>query len=96
MPTDWRESSLDMVEHLRGGSFRRKAYVQYRRDWDHDHCEMCNVKFMEAKTKISETINEGFASTENYVHGANYAWLCADCFTFLKPRLGLIDETTGN
>jgi hypothetical protein len=93
MSMDWRDGALDMVEHLRGATFRRKSYVEYRPGWDHDHCALCGVKFMEARHQVADTLQEGFATTASYRFGADYEWLCNECFLFLKPRLGLTDET---
>ena len=85
-----------MVEGLRGVAFRLKSYVTYRPGWDHDHCEMCSAKFTEPKLKIRDTLHEGYACTETYPLGEDYVWLCADCFSFLKSRLDLIDKTERN
>jgi hypothetical protein len=89
--TDWREGSLDMVEHFRGVAFRRKAYSAYRPGWDHDHCALCGVKFMERSAGVPDTHHEGYATTENWIRGADYDWFCIDCFEFCRGRLGLVD-----
>jgi hypothetical protein len=94
--TDWREKALDMVEYLRGVAFRRKAYRQYREGWDHDHCAFCGAKFMEAKADVPDTLHEVYAATEAWIHGADYDWLCDECFQFLKTRIDLIDQTSLN
>ena len=93
MMRDWREDDLEKLEKFRGVSFRLKSYATYRPGWDRDHCEMCLAKFTDQKLKTSDGLNEGYASTDSYVHGEDVAWFCADCFEFLKTRLDLIDET---
>lgn len=96
MMRDWREDALETVERLRGVSFCLRSYRTYRPGWDHDHCEMCSAKFSEPKLKIRNTLHEGYASTDSYALGAEFVWLCAECFMFLKPRLELIDKTERN
>jgi hypothetical protein len=77
VPEQWR---LDMGEAWRGVRFERKVYRRWNDSWDHDHCLLCGRTLAEAEEGYADAQHEGYATTEDYVHGAEYSWLCVDCF----------------
>ncbi|MDP1777186.1 MAG: hypothetical protein Q8K90_01060 [Brevundimonas sp.] len=80
---DWRYQS---AAHLRGQAFVFKPCTQYREGWDHDHCAGCGDRLAEAAVS-PEALHAGWAITADYIKGADYEWVCADCFTLLKDAL---------
>ena len=93
MAEDWRSKNLDTVQRLRGQHFIRKPYSAYRPDWDHDHCAVCWVKLMEPNVSGEGIIHEGYAVTADYPHGADYEWICPDCFELGKDQMNWRDVT---
>ncbi len=71
---DWRLQGQE--KYLKGVTLRFKTYSKYREDWDHDHCEFCQTKFMESNHL--DMLHEGY-STED-----NYHWICSICFNDFK------------
>ncbi len=71
-PSDWRRQGQE--SYLKGVTLVRQPYCQYAKnpDWDHDHCEFCNAKFM--ATKEHGVLHSGY-STED-----QYRWICGACF----------------
>jgi hypothetical protein len=82
MSADWR---IDNVNGLQGQSFRWKNYYARSENWDHDHCAACWAKFM---LNGEGLLIQGYAVSEEYEHGLDYAWVCADCF---KDLAGIMD-----
>jgi hypothetical protein len=80
--TDWR---LDNVRGLEGLRFRRKPYRRPSAIWDHDHCAACWAKFSEDDGADIE--HEGYATCDDYKHGADYDWLCVTCFDELREMM---------
>jgi len=93
MTEDWRSKNLETVPYLRGQTFVRKAYTAPRPDWDHDHCAVCWVKLMEPKVSSDDIIHEGYAVTAEYQRGADYVWICPDCFEAGKGQMNWRDVT---
>ena len=73
--TDWRAEN---VENIRGESLSLRNYAQPSESWDHDHCNGCWDKFMEAGT-------EG-CLTQGYVTSSDI-WICPTCFHDLKETM---------
>ena len=67
--------------------------VAYRPDWEHDHCAICSATLMEKCAGVEDTLHEGFAITAKYEHGADYEWVCVDCFEASKDAMEWQDET---
>ena len=83
MEEDWR---LANAQELNGQPLRHKAWTRWSESWDHDHCAACWAKFAEFDgPDIQKT---GYATTDTYKHGADYAWVCEACFTDLKAQVG--------
>ena len=95
MSDDWRTELLDMIPYLRGQSFVRKAYRDYRPGWDHDHCAVCGVKLAEPSIEGEGILHEGLGITADYSHGADYEWVCPACFEACKDQMGWRDATGG-
>ena len=79
----WR---IDNANNLRGLRLQFRRYTRWSETWDHDHCEACGVKFAEFDGEDIQ--HEGYASCDDYKHGACYAWVCSDCFNDLKDDMG--------
>ena len=67
---DWRLQGQE--KYLKGVTLSWKSYARPSKSWDHDHCEFCWEKFMDADTP--DTLHEGYATTDNN------RWICAQCF----------------
>ncbi len=67
--TDWR---VDNAKWTRGTVLHFQKYARPREDWDHDHCEGCFAKFMEAGSP--EILTEGYVTEDNR------RWICPECF----------------
>jgi hypothetical protein len=78
---------------LRGVDLERKPYRPYRADWDHDHCAACSAKLMEPGTAVEGVQHEGYATTASYVRGAEYQWVCVECFELFASEMGWRDVT---
>ena len=72
------------ADRLRGLGLRRKKYKNWSDSWDHDHCAACWAKISEAE----DTLNEGYATCSDYVHGEDYEWVCPTCFAELAEEMG--------
>lgn len=93
MAKDWRLEQLETQPELRGIAFVRKPYRAYREGWDHDHCAGCWAKLAEMGSPDGDVLNEGYATTAEYVHGADYEWVCAVCFEAFAEEMGWLDAT---
>jgi hypothetical protein len=80
---DWRYQS---ARDLRGQSFVFKPYTQYREGWDHDHCSACGDTLAHASV-LPDALHAGWAVTADHVRGADYVWVCQECFALLKDVL---------
>jgi hypothetical protein len=81
--TDWR---TDNARHLSGQPLLRQPYRKLSTRWDHDHCAGCLAKF--AELDGPDIQRGGYATTDKYLHGARYEWVCIRCFTDLQTDLG--------
>jgi hypothetical protein len=91
---DWRQEVLYTLSYLRGVSFARKPYKEYRPGWDHDHCAVCGAKLAKPGFEGEPTLHEGYATTAEYEHGADYEWVCPECFAASKVAMDWRDTTT--
>jgi hypothetical protein len=96
MTEDWRAQMLETIPYLRGQSFVRKSYKAYRPDWEHDHCAVCGVKLMEPGAEHADVVHEGYATTPAYEHGADYEWVCAECFSASQDVMRWTDATVAS
>jgi hypothetical protein len=86
--SDWR---LNNVKGLQGLRFQRKRYTKWSDSWDHDHCAACWAKFAEFDSPGIQ--NEGYATCDDYKHGADYDWVCVPCFSDLRDQMQWVDVT---
>jgi hypothetical protein len=91
MSKDWRLEHLETQPYLRGVAFVRKPYRAYREGWDHDHCAACWMKFSEVEVPGEVTQREGFATTAAYPRGADYEWVCVECFELFRDDMGWVE-----
>ena len=94
MSDEWRAEVLETLPYLRGQSFIRKPYQAYRPGWEHDHCAVCGAKLMEECAGVEDTLHEGFAITAKYERGADYEWVCVECFEASRDAMEWQDETS--
>jgi hypothetical protein len=78
----WR---INNARHLEGALLKFQRYVRWNDNWDHDHCAACWAKFAEGDD--ADILHEGYATCDDYVHGARYDWVCRVCFDELKEDL---------
>jgi hypothetical protein len=83
MSDDWR---VDNAQHLKGFTLHFKKYTRWSETWDHDHCAGCWAKF--AEVDGPDIQHQGYATGPDYPKGANYDWVCEDCFRELKDVMG--------
>jgi hypothetical protein len=86
--SDWRWENLQGETQLRGAALRRMKYSEYRPGWDHDHCIACWTKLAEFDDPAEHIEHEGYATTEDYIRGAEYDWVCVKCFADFKDKMG--------
>ncbi len=60
---DWR--LMGQEKYLKGVTLSFQTYRCLRPDWDHDHCEFCSAKFMEAD--LPDILREGY-TTDTSMH----------------------------
>jgi hypothetical protein len=87
-PTEaqWLQWRLDFAKGLEGVALQYQKYRRRSASWDHDHCAACWAKF--AEFDGPDIQHEGYATCEDYKHGARYDWVCRDCFEDLKEFMG--------
>lgn len=68
---DWRLQGQE--NYLKSVTLIYHKYLKYSKDenWDHDHCEFCNSKFL---------LDNPEAQQEGYSTEDNYRWICKNCF----------------
>jgi hypothetical protein len=75
-----------------GTAFVHKRYEAYSASWDHDHCEFCGVKLVEAGSaaaaSAADTSSQGWTTTDQHPRGANYHWVCDGCFEDFASEFG--------
>ncbi len=76
--SDWRLQGQE--SYLQGAALRRRPYSPSRPGWDHDHCEFCSVKFMDAN--LPDVVREGYVTSDGY------RWICDTCFEDFRARFG--------
>ena len=76
--SDWR--LVGQEKFMTRARLAWRAYVSPRRDWDHDHCEFCGMKFMEPPQP--GTLQEGYFMAEGK------RWVCLQCCLDFKARFG--------
>jgi hypothetical protein len=91
MDEDPRLQHLKTQPYLRGARFQRKPYRLYRPGWDHDHCAACWAKFTVVTGGDEPSLQEGYATCADYVHGAEYDWVCPACFELFRTEMGWLE-----
>ncbi|HEX5449259.1 MAG TPA: hypothetical protein VFW85_04315 [Gaiellaceae bacterium] len=84
---DWR--LMGQERFLHGASFRHKSYRAYRTGWDHDHCEFCTRKLVEAEalSDYPDAASLGYAAVGRGPGGEDdYYWVCDDCFPDFREQ----------
>jgi hypothetical protein len=88
MAEDWRLRHLETQPYLRGVTFVRKHYKAYRSGWEYDHCVACWVTLAGPEIKGTDIVHEGYATTPEFVRGADYDWVCLECFGLFREPMG--------
>ncbi|HXX08618.1 MAG TPA: hypothetical protein VEJ43_11195 [Pseudolabrys sp.] len=94
MTKDWRLEQLEARPYLWGATFTRKSYRASSPEWDHDHCTACWTTLAESHIKRADIIHEGYATTAEFVRGADYSWICVACFEQFRDIMEWRDVTT--
>jgi len=90
---DWRLTNQEAF--LADALLVRKPYRVYSEEWEHDHCAFCWAKFMDptfskehrrAIQADSTILVEGYTTTDAHPAGADYHWICPQCFDDFKER----------
>jgi hypothetical protein len=71
-PNDWRLNGQE--EYLQGVALTKRQYHSplNNPEWDHDHCEFCNAKFM--VEDAPDVLHDGYCTEDEYY------WICSQCF----------------
>jgi len=88
MKMDWRYEHLQTQPYLRGVRLQLMKYRAYRPGWEHDHCVGCWAKFAEHDDPVEPIEHEGYTTTGEYKHGAQYEWVCPRCFSDFREAMG--------
>jgi hypothetical protein len=80
MTKDWRLEHLQTQPYLHGVNFVRKLYRAPRPGWGHDHCVACWATLADPNIAGADIVHEGYATTDDFVRGADYDWVCVPCF----------------
>jgi hypothetical protein len=84
---DWR--LMGQERYLQGAAFVRKPYKRRRASWEHDHCDFCQRKLVQAPTADLDSRTEGFAAVGRGPEGQDdYYWVCDECFSDFRDRFG--------
>ncbi len=92
---DWRLTGQEDI--LSRATLVRKPYRAPSATWEHDHCEFCWAKFMDPNFSEEHRLyiethpdvaTEGFTTTDERANGADYYWICADCYADFADRFG--------
>ncbi len=67
----------EIIDTYDGVALYRKKYSRYSESWDHDHCDICSQKLMEAPGQDIE--NEGYSTDDSY------NWICIGCANKYGP-----------
>ena len=51
----------------------------------------CWATLAEPPLEGETVIYEGYATTESYVRGADYDWVCPSCFELFKSDMGWVE-----
>jgi hypothetical protein len=62
---DWR-LGLGEAEWMYGAKLQRRVFTAPTRDWDHEHCVLCQAKFMELPHE--DVLHEGLVSGYDRSH----------------------------
>jgi hypothetical protein len=88
METDWRWEILKDQHYLRGSRLQFRTWRESRPGWDHDHCGACSDKFAVHDFDHEHVLKGGYTTCADYVHGAEYEWICPICFADFKEQMG--------
>jgi hypothetical protein len=69
-PNDWRLTNQE--RYLKGVTLIWRSYRPARAANDHDYCEFCPAKFMNAD--VPDALCEGYSTADGY------RWVCKTCF----------------
>ena len=96
MVDNWRLEHLQDQPYLRGVRFQKLRWRQRSPTWDHDHCVACWARFAELDRPDEPIFHEGFTTCADYQHGAEYDWVCPECFAEFKEEMGWIEAPSSN
>lgn len=75
---DWRITN--QADYLKGKRLILQTWTAPKPGWDHDHCEFCGAKFMDADSP--GILREGYATDDRY------HWVCQTCFNDFQSEFG--------
>jgi hypothetical protein len=90
---DWRLTGQEDV--LADAVLVRKRYRARSETSEHEHCEFCWAKFMDADFSPEhrkfiednpDVLTEGYTTTAEHPQGADIYWVCDACFNDFKER----------
>jgi hypothetical protein len=93
---DWRLRHLKTQPNLQSARFQRMDYRQYRPGWGDDHCAACSAKFAEFEVPNEPTKHQGYSTSADDQLGAEYDWVCLECFAIFKAEMGWTEIENSN
>jgi hypothetical protein len=84
---DWRRRGQE--KHLRGARLAWRRYQAMSAQWEHEHCEFCWAKFLDANYSPAhrvllesdpEVLAGGYTEAPGGTQPAGEHWICKPCF----------------
>ena len=74
---DWRR--MGQEAYLKGVKLTYiDAFLPYSKEWDHEHCSFCMIKFSTNK----DDLHSGYCTTDE----KRSQWICSRCFEDFKDE----------
>src|SRR4051812_45608855 len=92
---DWRRRRQE--EYLRGATLTLRRYQALSAGWEHEHCEFCWAKFLDASyspehadalTADPSLLSEGYTEAPGGKPPAGEHWICRRCFEDFRDEFG--------
>jgi hypothetical protein len=92
---DWRRRWQE--DYLRGATLTWRRYQALSANWEHEHCEFCWAKFLDANyspvhaetlKSDPEVLAEGYTEAPGGSQPAGEHWICPQCFEDFRDEFG--------
>jgi hypothetical protein len=92
---DWRRGGQE--KYLLGATLTWRRYQALRKTWEHEHCEFCWAKFLDANFSRAaaealaadpELLAEGYTEAPGGSLPPGEHWICRPCFEDFREEFG--------